>query len=65
MIVVGLERTLFQVLEKEGVIEVCATVIIYSFSINCPVPFSFEVHLSTSNGSAGNNIHNIRLPLLI
>ena len=49
--VVGLERTLYQVSEDVGVVEVCA--IIYHPNVTCPIEFPFTVNLTT-NGSAGN-----------
>ena len=50
--VVGLERTLYQVSEDVGVVEVCAVVL--SPSSPCPITFSFDVILVTNDGSAGN-----------
>ena len=52
MAVVGLERTLYQVSEDVGVVEVCA--IVFSPSSPCPIAFPFNVSLSTDDGSAGN-----------
>ena len=49
--VVGLERTLYSVSEDVGVVEVCA--IVYSPTIDCPIAFSFDVSLSTSDNTAG------------
>ena len=49
--VVGLERTFYNVSEDMGVVEVCA--IVYSPVIECPIQFSFEVQLITSDASAG------------
>ena len=49
---VGLEKTFYSVSEDVGVVEVCA--IVYSPTINCPIEFSFDVNISTSDGSAGN-----------
>ena len=51
MAVVGLERTLYQVSEDVGVVEVCA--IVFSPSSPCPIAFPFNVRLSTDDGSAG------------
>ena len=51
MAVVGLENTFYQVSEDVGVVEVCA--VVYSPVIECPIQFSFEVRLSTMDGSAG------------
>ena len=48
---VGLERTIYQVSEDDGVVEVC--VVVYSPVIECPIQFAFEVRLSTTNNSAG------------
>ena len=47
----GMERTLYQVSEDVGVVEVCA--IVYSPNVGCPIVFPFDVRLTTSNGSAG------------
>ena len=52
--VVGLERTIDQVSEDVGVVEVC--VIVNSPSVECPIQFSFDVRLSTNNGTAGELI---------
>ena len=52
--VVGLDRTLYQVSEDVGVVEVCA--IVYSPMGDCPVEFPFGVRLRTLNGSAGKKI---------
>ena len=49
--VVGLERTFYSVSEDVGVVEVCA--IVYSPTIDCPIAFSFDVSLSTSDNTAG------------
>ena len=48
---VGLERTLYQVSEDDGVVEVCA--IVYSPNITCPITFSFNASLSTNDDNAG------------
>ena len=47
--VVGLERTLYQVLEDVGVVEVCA--IVYNPSGDCPITLSFNVLLSSEDGT--------------
>ena len=47
----GLERTLYSVSEDVGVVEVCA--IVYSPTIDCPITFSFDVSVSTSDSTAG------------
>ena len=52
MAVVDLERTIDQVAENVGVVEVCT--VVSSPRIECPVAFLFEVILSTSDGDAGN-----------
>ena len=49
MAVVGLERTLYQVLENVGVVEVCAILYSPNSSIPCPIKFGFDVSLSTSS----------------
>ena len=50
-VVVGLEKTFYNVSENEGVAEVCA--VIYSPMIDCPTEFSFGVRLTTKDGSSG------------
>ena len=52
-IVVGLERTFYQVLEDMGVVEVCAIVHLPDNTVPCPITFTFNVSLSTSNITAG------------
>ena len=52
--VVGLYRTMYQVSEDVGTVEVCA--VVYSPNIDCPIAFPFSVSLSTRNGSASNVI---------
>ena len=49
--VVGLERTLYQVSEDVGEVEVCA--IVYSPDGDCPIELLFTVRLTTTNDSAG------------
>ena len=56
MIEVGLEETFYQVSEDVGAVNVCAVIKFYSSKVNCPVPFSFDINFSTSDGSAGNSI---------
>ena len=51
---VGLERTLYQVSEDVGVVEVCAIVYSPNGNIPCPIDFAFDVILSTSDDSAGD-----------
>ena len=48
---VGLEKTIYNVSESVGVVEVCA--IVYSPTIDCPIAFPFDVSLSTSDDTAG------------
>ena len=48
----GLETTLYTVLENVGVVEVCT--IVYSPSVFCPISYPFEVTFSTDDGTAGN-----------
>ena len=48
---VGLERTVYQTAEGVGVVEVCA--IVYSPHQECPIPFPFNVSLSTVDHIAG------------
>ena len=54
MAVVGLEQTFFRVSENIGVVELCAIVI--SPVIMCSIAFPFDVHLSTNDDTAGNEI---------
>ena len=49
--VVGLSGTFYQVSENESMVNVCATV--YHPMIDCPIGFSFNVSLTTTNDSAG------------
>ena len=59
----GLERTLYQVSEDVGVVEVCAILYGFNDSISCPINFAFDVSLSTSfsmsGGSAGDGHYYI------
>ena len=48
---VGLERTLYQISEDVGVVEVCA--VAYSQNITCPIEYAFNINLLTTDGSAG------------
>ena len=50
--VVGLERTLYEISEDVGVVEVCVTV--YEPNETCPISFSFDVSLTSRLDSAGN-----------
>ena len=57
--VVGLEQTLFRVVESASNVEVCAHV---SYPrINCPIKFYFNVGLRTTHRSAGLNTQIIRM----
>ena len=49
--VVGLERALYQISEDAGEVEVCA--VVYSPNIECPIPFHFDVRLTTGDESSG------------
>ena len=51
--IVGLERTLYQVSEDVGVVEVCAIVYEPNGNLACPITFPFDVSLSTGDDSAG------------
>ena len=51
MAIVGLEESFYQVSEDVGVVTVCT--VVNSTGISCPIEYSFEVELSTKNGSAG------------
>ena len=59
VIEVGLERTCYQVSEDVGAVNVCAVIKFYSSNVNCPVPFSFDIKLSTGDGSAGNKMYTL------
>ena len=48
---VGLERTLYNVSEGMGVVELCA--VVYEPNIACPIEFPFNVNLTTADGTAG------------
>ena len=48
----GLERTFYNVSEGVGIVEVCA--VVFQPVSDCPVSFSFDVILSTIDGTAGN-----------
>ena len=50
MVTIGLEQTVYEVIENEGTVEVCAEVL--SPSGACPIASSFGVVLITSPGSA-------------
>lgn len=47
---VGLERTLYNVNEDVGEVEVCAKI---NSSSECPIPFTFNVILLTTDDTAG------------
>ena len=47
---VGLKQTIYRVSEDVSVVGLC--VIVYEPIIDCPIEFSFEVKLSTKNGTA-------------
>ena len=49
---VGLEQTFFNVTEDVGIVELCA-IVIFPGDIICPITFSFDVNLSTDDGTAG------------
>jgi hypothetical protein len=53
MVTIGLEQTVYEVIENEGAVEVCAEVL--SPSGACPIASSFGVVLITSPGSATIN----------
>ena len=59
MAVVGLERTLYQVSEDVGVVEVCAIVYRPDGNSPCPIDFAFDVSLSTNDNSAGELMYLI------
>ena len=48
---VGLEQTLFSVMEDVEFIELCA--VVFEPDINCSIQFSFNIHLHTADGTAG------------
>ena len=51
--VVGLEETLYRVMERVGTVEVCAIFYQPPAIVACPAPFPFNVSISTRNGTAG------------
>ena len=53
--VVGLEETLYRVMEGVGTVEVCAIFYQPPANVACPTPFPFDVSISTRNGTAGNS----------
>ena len=53
----GLERTLYNVSEDVGVVEVCT--VVYSPSLGCPISYPFNVSFSTIDGTAGNMLSNL------
>ena len=54
MAVAGLERTFYNVSEDVGAVELCAVVYEPDKICACPIAFTFEVGLSTSdNNTAG------------
>ena len=55
--VVGLERTIYQVSEDVGVVEVCA--VVYHPSGDCPITFPFNIALSSKEVSAVNRAGNV------
>ena len=55
MAVVGLEETLYRVMEGVGTVEVCAIFYQPPADVACPTPFPFDVSISTRNGTAGNS----------
>ena len=46
-----MEQTFFRVIEDVEVIELCA--VVFEPEINCPIQFSFNIHLHTADGTAG------------
>ena len=53
MAVVGLERTFYQVSEGVEAFELCVTVL--SPNVECPIEFAFNVSLSTTDNTAGDD----------
>ena len=51
MAIVGLEESFYQISEDVGVVKVCT--VVNNASLSCPIDYSFEVELSTKDGSAG------------
>ena len=51
--VVGLEETFYQIPEEVAIVEVCAIVYEPDSTVSCPITFSFNVRLSTSDFTAG------------
>ena len=56
MAVVGLERVLYQVREDVEVLQLCVSIL--SPVTECPIAFSFNVSISTSDNTAGKQVHN-------
>ena len=54
----GLERTVYQVSESVGVVEVCA--VVRNPTIVCPIAFPFTISFSTADGTAGNKYHGCK-----
>ena len=50
----GLQRSLYQVDEDDGVVEVCISV--YSPKVGCPVTYPFTVVLTSVAFSAGKHV---------
>ena len=51
--VVGLEETLYRMMEGVGTVEVCAIFYQPPAVVACPAPFPFNVSISTRIGTAG------------
>ena len=52
----GLEETFYRVSEGVGFMEVCAVVYSPNGNLQCPIDYAFDVHFSTSDGSAAGKV---------
>ena len=59
--VVGLERTFYSISEDVGAVEVCA--VVTRPNIDCPIEFTFTIHISTVNETAGCSYNYITVNL--
>ena len=53
--VVGLEYTVYEVMESEEILEVCVRV--YTPISDCPIPVPFTLIVTAFEGSAGTYLH--------
>ena len=50
----GFKKTLYNISESEGVVEICVNA--SGTNVSCPTPFTFQVTLSTASNTAGIHI---------